>query len=68
MPYGLLDSLSPDDVAAAGCNEHMAVDLAARLPSPLSGLLAWVVSLMADVAENEPSNRMSARNMCLRPT
>lgn len=64
LPEGLLDYLSPQQVAAA-TGEGAACALAAQLPTLSGELLDWVINLMADVVEHEADNKMNARNIAL---
>src|SRR5438105_8062488 len=61
---GVLDSLSPEQVLH--CNtEEQCIELVKLLPPTQSALLNWVVELMADVVEEEDSNKMNARNVAM---
>uniref|UniRef100_A0ACD6A1B7 Uncharacterized protein n=1 Tax=Avena sativa TaxID=4498 RepID=A0ACD6A1B7_AVESA len=64
LPEGVLDSLSPEQVLH--CNtEERCVELVKLLPLTQATLLSWVVELMADVVEEEDSNKMNARNIAM---
>ncbi|CAN6165900.1 unnamed protein product [Urochloa humidicola] len=64
LPEGVLDSLSPEQVLH--CNtEEQCIELVELLPPTQAALLHWVVELMADVVEEEESNKMNARNVAM---
>ncbi|OEL37638.1 Rho GTPase-activating protein 2 [Dichanthelium oligosanthes] len=64
LPEGVLDSLSPEQVLH--CNtEEQCIELVELLPPTQAALLNWVVELMADVVEEEESNKMNARNVAM---
>jgi hypothetical protein len=64
LPEGVLDSLSPEQVLH--CNtEEQCIELVELLPPTQAALLRWVVELMADVVEEEESNKMNARNVAM---
>ncbi|CAL5079852.1 unnamed protein product [Urochloa decumbens] len=64
LPEGVLDSLSPEQVLH--CNtEEQCIELVKLLPPTQAALLHWVVELMADVVEEEESNKMNARNVAM---
>ncbi|KAK8521829.1 hypothetical protein V6N12_066412 [Hibiscus sabdariffa] len=64
LPSGVLDGLSPEQVL--GCdNEDQCVLLVEQLKPMDAGLLNWAVDLMADVVEEEDSNKMNARNIAV---
>uniref|UniRef100_A0A0E0LJK8 Rho-GAP domain-containing protein n=1 Tax=Oryza punctata TaxID=4537 RepID=A0A0E0LJK8_ORYPU len=64
LPEGVLDSLSPEQVLH--CNtEEECVELVRLLPPTQAALLNWVVEFMADVVEEEESNKMNARNVAM---
>uniref|UniRef100_M8BAF8 Rho GTPase-activating protein 22 n=1 Tax=Aegilops tauschii TaxID=37682 RepID=M8BAF8_AEGTA len=64
LPEGVLDSLSPEQVL--NCNtEEQCVELVSHIPVTHAALLSWVVELMADVVEEEESNKMNARNIAM---
>ncbi|KAK6164774.1 hypothetical protein DH2020_001638 [Rehmannia glutinosa] len=63
-PSGVLDGLSPEQVLQ--CNtEEDSVDLIKQLKPTENALLSWAVNLMADVVEQEESNKMHARNIAM---
>jgi hypothetical protein len=64
LPEGVLDSLSPEQVLHCNTDEQC-VELVKLLPSTQAALLSWVVELMADVVEEEDSNKMNARNIAM---
>lgn len=64
LPSGILDGLSPEQVLE--CNtEEESVELVKQLKPTELGLLKWAVDLMADVVEQEGSNKMNARNIAV---
>ncbi|KAL0845688.1 hypothetical protein Bca101_018934 [Brassica carinata] len=64
LPCGVLDGLSPEEVL--NCNtEEESVQLIKQLKPTESALLSWAVDLMADVVEEEESNKMNARNIAM---
>lgn len=64
LPSGVLDGLSPEEVL--NCNtEDESVELIKQLKPTESALLNWAVDLMADVVEEEESNKMNARNIAM---
>ncbi|KAK4407070.1 Rho GTPase-activating protein 2 [Sesamum angolense] len=64
LPSGVLDGLSPEQVLQ--CNtEEESVELIKQLKPTESALLNWAVDLMADVVEQEESNKMNARNIAM---
>jgi len=64
LPEGVLDRLSPEQVLH--CNtEEQCIELVKLLPATQAALLHWVVELMADVVEEEESNKMNARNVAM---
>ncbi|GER24783.1 Gtpase activating protein [Striga asiatica] len=64
LPAGVLDGLSPEQVLQ--CNtEEDSDELIKQLKPTESGLLSWAVNLMADVVEQEDSNKMNARNIAM---
>lgn len=64
LPSGVLDGLSPQQVLQCG-EEDDCVELVKQLMPTERFLLNWAVDLMADVVENEESNKMSARNIAM---
>ncbi|XP_042514681.1 rho GTPase-activating protein 2-like [Macadamia integrifolia] len=64
LPEGVLDGLSPEQVLQ--CNtEEESVELVKHLMPTQSALLNWAIGLMADVVEEEESNKMNARNIAM---
>ncbi|KAK9984055.1 hypothetical protein SO802_033580 [Lithocarpus litseifolius] len=64
LPSGVLDGLSPEQVLQ--CNtEEESVKLVSQLKPTDAALLNWAVDLMADVVEEEESNKMNARNIAM---
>ncbi|EEF41665.1 gtpase activating protein, putative [Ricinus communis] len=64
LPSGVLDGLSPEQVLQ--CNtEEESVELVKQLNPTDSALLNWAVDLMADVVQEEDSNKMNARNIAM---
>ncbi|XP_010522670.1 PREDICTED: rho GTPase-activating protein 2-like [Tarenaya hassleriana] len=64
LPSGVLDGLSPEQVL--NCNtEEESVELIKQLKPMESALLNWAIDLMADVVEEEDSNKMNARNIAM---
>ncbi|CAM6046615.1 unnamed protein product [Sphagnum compactum] len=64
LPKGVLDALSPD--AVLGCHgDKDSLALIKHLPPTEAALLDWAVNLMADVVEEEASNKMNARNIAM---
>ncbi|CAH8337461.1 unnamed protein product [Eruca vesicaria subsp. sativa] len=64
LPCGVLDGLSPEEVL--NCNtEEDSIQLIKQLKPTESALLSWAVDLMADVVEEEESNKMNARNIAM---
>ncbi|CAK9224302.1 unnamed protein product [Sphagnum jensenii] len=64
LPKGVLDALSPD--AVLGCHgDKDSLALIKNLPPTEAALLDWAVNLMADVVEEEASNKMNARNIAM---
>jgi len=60
----VLDALSPD--AVLGCHgDNDSLALIKHLPPTEAALLDWAVNLMADVVEEEASNKMNARNIAM---
>ncbi|KAL3692030.1 hypothetical protein R1sor_005681 [Riccia sorocarpa] len=64
LPGGVLDSLAPEDVMQCH-TEEQCVELVKQLPPTQAALLDWAVNLMADVAQEELSNKMNARNIAM---
>ncbi|CAA0818250.1 Rho GTPase-activating protein 2 [Striga hermonthica] len=64
LPAGVLDGLSLEQVLQ--CNiEQDSDELIKQLKPTESGLLSWAVKLMADVVEQEDSNKINARNIAM---
>lgn len=64
LPEGVLDGLSPEQVLQ--CNtEEQCMELVQLLHPTQAALLNWAVELMADVVEEEVSNKMNARNIAM---
>lgn len=64
LPCGILDGLSPEEVLQ--CNtEEESVELVKQLKPTETALLNWAIDLMADVVEQEDSNKMNARNIAM---
>ncbi|KAG6426866.1 hypothetical protein SASPL_111101 [Salvia splendens] len=64
LPSGVLDGLSPQQVLQCQAEDDC-VELVDQLRPTESCLLRWAVDLMADVVENEDSNKMSVRNIAM---
>lgn len=62
LPKGVLDELSPEAVLRCR-GEKETLALIKQLPSTEAALLDWALNLMADVAEEEASNKMNARSI-----
>ncbi|XP_072994334.1 rho GTPase-activating protein 2-like [Typha latifolia] len=64
LPEGVLDGLSPEQVLE--CNtEEECVELVKLLLPTQAALLNWTIELMADVVEEEETNKMNARNIAM---
>ncbi|KAH7289915.1 hypothetical protein KP509_30G023600 [Ceratopteris richardii] len=64
LPRGVLDALPPDQLLQ--CNtEEDCLALVKMLPPTQAALLNWAVNLMADVVQEEESNKMNARNVAM---
>ncbi|KAG0480474.1 hypothetical protein HPP92_011332 [Vanilla planifolia] len=64
LPQGVLDGLSPEQVLQ--CNtEEQCMELVRLLHPTQAALLNWAIELMADVVEEEESNKMNARNIAM---
>ncbi|KAA8543174.1 hypothetical protein F0562_021331 [Nyssa sinensis] len=64
LPSGVLDGLSPEQVLQ--CNtEEESIELVKQLQPTEAALLNWAIDLMADVVEQEDSNKMNARNIAM---
>lgn len=64
LPCGVLDSLSPEQVLQCNTEEQF-VELVQQLKPTDSALLNWAIDLMADVVQDEESNKMNARNIAM---
>lgn len=64
LPSGVLDGLSPEQVLQCHTEEE-SVELVKQLKPTESALLNWAIDLMADVVEQESSNKMNARNIAM---
>ncbi|XP_028784780.1 rho GTPase-activating protein 5 [Neltuma alba] len=64
LPCGVLDPLSPEQVMQSESEEECA-QLVRLLPPTEAALLDWAINLMADVAQLEHLNKMSARNIAM---
>lgn len=59
-----MDALGPDQVLACH-GEKDTCALVKQLPPTEAALLEWAINLMADVVEEEASNKMNARNIAM---
>ncbi|XP_020110216.1 rho GTPase-activating protein 1-like [Ananas comosus] len=64
LPTGVLDSLPPEQVVQCQSEEDSA-QLARLLPPTKAALLDWAVNLMADVVQEEQTNKMNAHNVAM---
>ncbi|XP_073272508.1 rho GTPase-activating protein 5-like [Primulina huaijiensis] len=64
LPRAILDSFSPEQVMLAQ-SEDDCTHLVSLLPPTEAALLDWAINLMADVAQLEYLNKMSARNIAM---
>lgn len=64
LPQGVLDSLTPEQVMQCNTEEQCA-ELIKILPPTQAALLSWAINLMADVVQEERSNKMNARNIAM---
>ncbi|KAK4279056.1 hypothetical protein QN277_016818 [Acacia crassicarpa] len=64
LPSGVLDPLSPEQVMQSQSEEECA-QLVRLLRPTEAALLDWAINLMADVAQLEHLNKMSARNIAM---
>ncbi|KAL6640405.1 hypothetical protein ACP70R_021528 [Stipagrostis hirtigluma subsp. patula] len=64
LPSGVLDSIPPEQVMQCQSEDDCA-QVAKCLPSAEAALLDWAVNLMADVVQEEPINKMNARNIAM---
>ncbi|KAJ4955249.1 hypothetical protein NE237_012032 [Protea cynaroides] len=65
LPEGVLDGLSPEQVLQYCNTEEESVELVKQLMPTQAALLNWAIDLMADVVEEEESNKMNARNIAM---
>ncbi|XP_059625770.1 rho GTPase-activating protein 2 [Cornus florida] len=64
LPSGVLDGLSQEQVLQ--CNtEEESIELMKQLKPTEAALLNWAIDLMADVVEQEESNKMNTRNIAM---
>lgn len=64
LPSGVLDGLSPEEVLQCETEEEC-IELVKKLKPTESCLLWWAIDLMADVVENQESNKMNARAIAM---
>ncbi|XP_060181310.1 rho GTPase-activating protein 2-like [Lycium barbarum] len=64
LPAGVLDGLSPEQVLQCNTEEEF-IELVKQLKPTEIALLKWAIDLMADVVEQEESNKMNARNIAM---
>ncbi|KAK6120103.1 hypothetical protein DH2020_046139 [Rehmannia glutinosa] len=64
LPSGVLDGLSPEQVLQCSTEDEI-VELVKQLKPTEGCLLDWAIDLMADVVEQEESNKMNARNIAM---
>ncbi|XP_019245421.1 PREDICTED: rho GTPase-activating protein 2-like [Nicotiana attenuata] len=64
LPEGVLDGLSPEQVLQCNMEEEF-IELVEQLKPTETALLNWAIELMADVVEQEESNKMNARNIAM---
>lgn len=64
LPAGVLDGLSPEQVLRCNMEEEF-IELVEQLKPTETALLNWAIELMADVVEQEESNKMNARNIAM---
>lgn len=64
LPSGVLDGLLPEQVLQCKTEEEF-VELVKQLKPTETALLNWAIDLMADVVEQEESNKMNARNIAM---
>ncbi|KAJ8527268.1 hypothetical protein K7X08_029745 [Anisodus acutangulus] len=64
LPSGVLDGLSPEQVLQCNTEEEF-VELVKQLKPTETALLNWAIDLMADVVDQEESNKMNARNIAM---
>uniref|UniRef100_A0A5B7AXW9 Putative Rho GTPase activating protein with PAK-box/P21-Rho-binding domain n=1 Tax=Davidia involucrata TaxID=16924 RepID=A0A5B7AXW9_DAVIN len=64
LPSGVLDGVSPEEVLQCNAEEE-SVELVKQLRPTEAALLNWAIDLMADVVEQEESNKMNPRNIAM---
>ncbi|KAG0480970.1 hypothetical protein HPP92_011828 [Vanilla planifolia] len=64
LPEGVMDTLSPGQVLQCETEDDFA-ELVNQLPPTDYALFNWVIELMADVVEEEQSNKMNVRNIAM---
>jgi hypothetical protein len=64
LPEGLLDVFTPPQVMECKSEEE-SVALVRLLPTTQAFLLDWAVNLMADVVQQEASNKMNSHNIAM---
>ncbi|WMV47536.1 hypothetical protein MTR67_040921 [Solanum verrucosum] len=64
LPAGVLDGLSPEQVLQCNTEEEF-IELVNQLKPTETALLKWAIDLMADVVEQEETNKMNARNIAM---
>lgn len=64
LPTGVLDGLSPEQVLQCDTEEEF-IELVKQLKPTETALLKWAIDLMADVVEQEETNKMNARNIAM---
>ncbi|KAM3248750.1 rho GTPase-activating protein 2 isoform X1 [Capsicum annuum] len=64
LPAGVLDGLSPEQVLQCNTEEEF-IELVKQLKPTETALLKWAIDLMADVVEQEETNKMNARNIAM---
>ncbi|KAF8707262.1 hypothetical protein HU200_030269 [Digitaria exilis] len=64
MPSGVLDSIPPEQVMQCQSEEDCA-RVAKCLPPAEAALLDWAINLMADVVQEERTNKMNDRNIAM---
>lgn len=64
LPRGVLDSLPPEQFIQCQ-SEEQCFQMVKLLPPMQAALLDWAVNLMADVVQEETTNKMNARNVAM---
>lgn len=64
LPTGVLDPLDPEQVMQSQ-SEAECAQLVKLLPPTEAALLDWAINLMSDVVQDEPQNKMNARNVAM---